>query len=104
MGSRQRVMKRSLQLRDRAFPCGVFRRNAVRDERFQSAQPHPLIEQPAISKALGRDLFVVTLQEYALTPLIVRDQPIDRLARRWTPVDVVAQKNIERPCDRAGSD
>jgi hypothetical protein len=75
-------MEGGLQLGDRISVRKVAGCNSVRDQGLDASEPHPLVEQSAITQAFGRNLFVVALQKNAFPSLPLRDQSIDRLARR----------------------
>jgi hypothetical protein len=55
------------------------------------------VEKARVAKALYRDLLMVAFQEYTFIPLAAFDQPIDRLARTRSAVNVIAQKNEDWP-------
>gem|GEM_PF-4082347 len=93
----QRAMKRRLQLGHRLAVEQISRGDPVRCKSCQPAKTHPLIEQFRIAQTLDGNLFVVALQKHAFINLSAFEQSIDGLARTWSTVDVVAQKNKNWP-------
>lgn len=100
----QRVVKGRLEFGNLLSVWLAFSRHPVGDQGFSAAQTQPLIEQTAITQAFDRDQFMVALQEYRLMRLSMFDQSIDRFAGRWTAIDIITQKNVNRSHRRAERD
>jgi hypothetical protein len=101
MRLRQGTMESRLELDDLLANGPNVRGYPIRGKRFEATQAKPLIKETAITQAFKGNQFVIALKENALVVFAMLDQSIDGLARRRPPVDVITEKNINRPDYRA---
>jgi hypothetical protein len=101
MRPRQRGMKGCLNFDDGPSAGKVFTAEAVRHQRFHSAEPaHPLFEGPTIAEAFDGDELMIAFQKDVFIALGVFEQAIDGFPRGRTAVDIVTEKDMDWPHDR----
>lgn len=77
-----------------------FRRDTIGCQRFPASQPQPLIYSGAVAEAADGDQFMIAFQKNGFVRGAMADQSIDGFPGPPAAVDVVAEKNMNRPRHR----
>ena len=82
-------------------PSGIDRRlQSIGDQRFQTTAIPPVLQDRRIFQKSEEEVFVIAFEKHRFVHAPPRHQKLDSLPGSRTAVDVVAEKNRDRPGNR----